>query len=128
MKRNSSIRREKIAEALGRTRSHPTAEWIYDQVKQEIPDLSLGTVYRNLKILVEEGRARVIHAEDGKDHFDAHVEAHHHLICKQCGKVVDYYTSEETGLAQRIETDTGFLIDSDGLKLSGFCKDCKPKA
>lgn len=125
MKRNSSIRRQKILEAVQSAHSHPTAEWVYDRVKQEIQDLSLGTVYRNLKILAEEGLVRVIHSSDGKDHFDGQVEPHHHLICEQCGKIMDYHSPQRFRFLEAVEKKTGFTISSSGLRLTGLCKECQ---
>jgi Fur family transcriptional regulator, peroxide stress response regulator len=124
MKRNNSIRREKILETLRTTKMHPTAEWVYEQVKMDIPDLSLGTVYRNLKILAEEDRVRVIHSDEGKDHFDGFVEPHHHLICRKCGKVLDYHADENLDLLEQIQEETGFVADSEGIKITGLCENC----
>ena len=124
MKRNVSHRREKILEALRKTKMHPTAEWVYEQVKGTIPDLSLGTVYRNLRILGEEGLLRVIHSDEGKDHFDGDINPHHHLLCEECGRVFDYFSEANVNLIEDIEKNTGFIVKRDGLKLSGVCCEC----
>ncbi|MBI2341580.1 MAG: transcriptional repressor [Deltaproteobacteria bacterium] len=81
--------RHKIFEILCSTKSHPTADWIYERVKKEFPKLSLGTVYRNLKILKEQSKIQELPFGDTYDRFDGNALPHPHFVCRKCGAVCD---------------------------------------
>src|SRR4051794_10722643 len=70
--------------------SHPSAEDIYRRIKPEMPSLSLGTVYRTLDLLVEQGLVSRVHAFSDQARFDANLAAHHHLVCERCRRVIDF--------------------------------------
>ena len=84
-----SRQRESILNALNEKLDHPTAEMVYNCVKQEQPNISLGTVYRNLNQLVEQGTLRRIATPVSGDRFDIRVDPHAHLLCTCCGRVLD---------------------------------------
>lgn len=84
-----SRQREAVKEFLSDRKDHPTADVVYLGVKQEFPNISLGTVYRNLTLLVEKGEIARIRVGDGTDHFDPNTEPHYHFICEDCGCVID---------------------------------------
>lgn len=84
-----SRQREAIHRYLLSTKTHPTAEMVYNQIQQEFPHISLGTVYRNLNLLVEQGLVLRLDCGDGLDHFDGYTEPHYHFYCKNCGSVLD---------------------------------------
>ena len=84
-----SKQRDCILSYLMSVRSHPTAHQIYQEVQKEIPNISLGTVYRNLNLLAAEGTIIRVSCGDGMDHFDADVRPHNHFICRSCGCVLD---------------------------------------
>ena len=87
--RKNSKKRQVILEALAATTAHPTAQELYQQLKPDYPDLSLGTVYRNLSLFAEEGDAMSVGVFRGQERFDARTEPHAHLHCVQCGRVID---------------------------------------
>jgi Fur family peroxide stress response transcriptional regulator len=87
--RKRSRKREAILAALRATGSHPGAQWIYEQLKPRIPDLSLGTVYRNIGLFREEGTVVSVGVVNGEERFDAVTGPHPHWVCERCGKVVD---------------------------------------
>ena len=89
-----SRQRELIREILMSTKSHPTAEWIYEKAREQDPTLSLGTVYRNLKFLCEQGEAIALETADKCIHFDGNINNHRHFICNECGRVYDLSESE----------------------------------
>lgn len=124
-KRKHSIRRERILELLSGTKQHPTAEWVYEQLKREYPGLSLGTVYRNLRILVEEGLAQSIPGGKSTDHFDADLAPHHHVVCDRCGRVSDAPVKVAEELFRKMEQVTGYRIDYPQISVSGLCPDCQ---
>lgn len=84
-----SKQRERILELLRGTESHPTANWLYGKLREEFPDLSMGTVYRNLGILLEQGLIKRIDFGSTFDRFDANIAPHYHFICEECGTIVD---------------------------------------
>ena len=86
-----SRKREALYNALRATTVHPTAEWLYAALRPEYPDLSLGTVYRNLKKFCAEGKARSVGVINGQEHFDGDTSAHSHFVCDCCGRVLDIF-------------------------------------
>ena len=84
-----SPKREAILKCLRSTTCHPSAEWVYTQLKPQIPDLSLATVYRNLARFRSESTVQVIGCVDGEDRYDGNVAPHGHFICRGCGAVID---------------------------------------
>lgn len=84
-----SRQRELIKEYLASTTSHPTADKVYDEIRKAIPNISLGTVYRNLNQLAEAGEILKISCGDSCDHFDGNPLPHYHFICRKCGSVLD---------------------------------------
>ena len=87
--RRNSRQRTLVYQAVKDSHSHPNAEEVYLLVRRQLPDISLGTVYRNLNLLVEMGLLHRIYTGMGADRFDAVVTAHPHLICSSCGGVFD---------------------------------------
>ena len=84
-----SRQRDAIRSFLMSRKDHPTAEVVYDNVSKEFPNISLGTVYRNLTFLVDNGMAMKVPCSDGSVHFDGNVNPHYHFQCVNCGKVMD---------------------------------------
>ena len=84
-----SVQRELIRNNLAHRTDHPTADMVYQSIREELPNISLGTVYRNLRFLVDQGDALSLKLGDGKEHFDGNVNPHFHFICTQCGCVDD---------------------------------------
>ena len=83
-----SYQREVIKEIICSTKSHPTADWIFSEAKKKISNISLGTVYRNLKTLEEIGSIKVIH-DSSQVRYDGNIDGHHHLKCIECGILID---------------------------------------
>ena len=84
-----SRQRESIKKYLASTTEHPTADMVYLHIKEEFPNISLGTVYRNLNLLSDIGEAIKITTPDGGDRFDGNVAPHNHFYCKGCRRVLD---------------------------------------
>ena len=122
-----SRQRDAILRVVKGVTSHPTANWIYDQVREEIPHISLGTVYRNLRLLVEEGQILEIELAGTLSRFDGNTQYHHHFICEQCGRVFDVSNHEGMGRAMMdgISRGTGFQITHHRFEFYGLCKDCQ---
>lgn len=84
-----SRQREAIKEYLLHTKEHPTADTVYMNIRESYPNISLGTVYRNLNLLVEQGEITKINCRDGCDRFDGNSKPHYHFLCNGCGQVLD---------------------------------------
>lgn len=121
-----SKKREAILEVLRSTKEHPSADWIYAQLKPQMPDLSLGTVYRNLAMFKREDQIMSVGTVNGQERFDGNTEPHAHFVCNRCGKVLDLEqipVSEELLRAAQ-ETLQADIISHE-LIFRGYCKDCK---
>ncbi len=119
-----SRQREAIASYLAGTKSHPTAEEIYRQVKEELPDISLATVYRNLKQLEELRMVRKLDTGEGEARFDADLSDHSHFLCEKCGRVYDLFdelVSPEI-IAQKL--GNGFSVGRKTVYAYGICNSC----
>ena len=124
-KRNNSKKRAAVLNALSRTTAHPTAEALYNQLKPDYPELSFGTVFRNLSVLAEEGKIITVGKTEGMEHYDARTEPHAHFFCRGCGKVYDVEFDAGT-LGSEIEAlcSPCFTVDRYELKYSGLCPAC----
>lgn len=122
--RKYSRQREAILNFLAKRKDHPTADVIYQEIRKEFPNISLGTVYRNLALFHEEGRILALHPGDGKEHFDGNTMEHYHFFCESCQKVLDLeipYQSEMDSLAQ--DSFKG-RIKFHRTNFYGLCPDC----
>ena len=122
--RKFSKKRAAILEALRATDEHPSAEMLYARLKTEFPDLSLGTVYRNLAMFVADGDAVSVGTVNGQERYDADTGPHAHFICASCGRVLDVCSPNLTGLAREVERETGGVVTSRSLSFSGTCARC----
>ena len=124
-----SKKRQAIYDCLCETNSHPTADWIYHQLHPTYPDLSLGTVYRNLSQLKDAGMIQSVGVVQGQERFDADVSPHPHLVCTDCGSVDDLHKLElPSSLTEAAEKQSGFLITGISLRLQGLCPGCRKKS
>ena len=96
-------------------------------VREVCPNISLATVYRNLNFLAEEGSIRKIPTENGPDRFDGREPEHYHLICTQCGRVIDIGAEVFREIAEEIFEENGFVMSSQRLIIYGICEDCNQK-
>lgn len=120
-----SKQREAVMDVIKQSCDHPNAEMIYERVQKVIPNISLGTVYRNLNYLVEANQIIRISIPGECDHFDKTTSTHCHLFCTKCSGVKDVMSDKVTNLEQELEMDTGNIITSHNIVFTGICKDCK---
>jgi len=120
-----SHQRERIFRAVMESCEHPTANMVYEQLKTDMPRLSLGTVYRNLNQLADAGRLKKIPLADGSCRFDKTKEAHSHIVCEQCGAVSDVHLPSFQALGEAIESETDFVLKSYDVVLRGVCLRCR---
>ena len=122
--RNFSKKREAILAKIRSTTCHPSAEWVYQELKDEHPKLSLGTVYRNIGMFKDEGTVISVGTIDGQERFDGDIAPHGHFVCKVCRAVLDFPLPPlllET--AGRLDA-TGAAVDRVELTTYGTCTTC----
>lgn len=125
-----SRQRESIKRFLATTKEHPTADTVYRHVREEFPNISLGTVYRNLKLLTELGEAHKITAPDGGDRFDGCVQPHNHFYCTKCRQILDLDLdmSKIEKINQAASENFDGIIESSNTIFFGQCSDCIKKS
>ncbi len=120
-----SKQKETIFKVLQETSCHPTAEWVYEQVKREIPNISLGTVYRNLKIMKQEGAVSKLDLIGTLSRYDGNTQNHYHFRCEQCGYISDVDEPVDKEINERLAHKTGFEVSYHRLEFRGLCKSCQ---
>ena len=120
-----SKKREAILTAIRGTSCHPSAEWIYQQLRPRHPDLSLGTVYRNLAFFLEHGLVQSVGVVRGQERFDGIVTPHSHFVCNCCGSVLDLPEIDlGAGLDQAVSGQYGLAVQRHELTFYGLCSSC----
>ncbi len=122
--RKHSRQRELIKNFLANRKDHPTADMIYTNVRRQNPNISLGTVYRNLTLLVQEGEINRLRLGDGVDHFDADTSPHYHFICSECGNVSDLDIDHPENILNAVATDFDGQITGHVAYFYGTCGNC----
>lgn len=122
-----SKQRERILQLLRSTRSHPTAEWVFENVREQIPHISLGTVYRNLNVLKQQGRIQELDFGEGLKRYDAFTDPHYHFVCDECGVVRDLDVPPQTDLNERVRAAIPGSIRTHRLDFFGICSECLAK-
>ena len=118
-------KRDAILEYLRQTDIHPSAEAVHAGLKATVPDISLGTVYRNLALFKQQGLIQSLGSVQGIERFDGNVEPHVHFICSGCGKIQDLHEMQvPQDLSDEAARLSGARIRMCQLAFSGACKDC----
>jgi len=125
MKRRKTKQRIAIMEVLKGDRTHPSADWIYDEVRKKLPQISKGTIYRNLNVLVDEGAIIELNVDGMVGRYEIKQDNHYHFICEKCGRIFDLNEPVETGLNAKFAKKTGFKITEHRLEFRGLCRDCQ---
>jgi Fur family peroxide stress response transcriptional regulator len=118
-----SKKREAILELIRSSACHPSAQWLYDELKPRIPGLSLGTVYRNIGLFLREGSVVSVGVVNGEEHFDGRVEPHPHCVCGRCGRVFDLPCPDAEALKSLARVED-FSIDYRKTVFFGVCGSC----
>ena len=119
-----SHQREMIYQYLMGSQEHPSAEMVYDALRSEIKGLSLGTVYRNLRLLEDLGKVRRVASISGTERYDAICGDHVHFICQSCGSVHDLPEAELEQVRGAIYLPEGYQLWQVNLSISGLCPEC----
>ena len=122
--RKRSKQRDSIQRFLRMRKDHPTAEVVYQNIKEEIPNISLGTVYRNLALLSEMGEIQKISAGDGPDRFDPIANPHDHFVCKACGCLIDMEGGQSPKVIREAQKGFEGKIEEHRTFFYGLCPSC----
>jgi Fur family peroxide stress response transcriptional regulator len=122
--RRRSKKRDKVLEIVKATNIHPTADWVFHEVRKEMPNVSLATVYRNLNLLVESGELNEV-IYDGQLRFDANLKEHSHFICRVCKGIYDI--GEEVVSTPRFKLPRGYDVEDIKIDFYGVCPKCQSK-
>lgn len=120
-----SKKRQSIIECVKNTKTHPTAEWVYNELKPLYKDLSLATVYRNINELVKSGKINSLGTVLDKERFDGDTTPHAHAVCARCGKIID--VTEVTipkEVTDKVQDKTEFKVTYSNVQFVGICSDC----
>jgi Fur family ferric uptake transcriptional regulator len=124
-----TAQRDLILEVFLSTEDHLSSEALYRLVEKKDPNVGQTTVYRTLKLLTEAGLAREVRLGDGRTYYEHHLdhEHHDHMICTECGKVIEFYSEEIENLQDQMAEEFGFVPTHHSLRILGICKECKKK-
>jgi Fur family peroxide stress response transcriptional regulator len=125
--RRKSRQRERIYELIKSSPEHPTAQLVYETLKKEIPSSSLGNVYRNISILVEQGQIQCRMFGDGIEHYDAITGTHYHFICEKCKTVTDFTMPVQEQITESARKISGHSITGHTIQFFGTCDKCVNK-
>ncbi|NLH48022.1 MAG: transcriptional repressor [Myxococcales bacterium] len=120
--------REIILHLLRELETHPTADELFQLVRQQLPKISLGTVYRNLDVLFEQGLVRKLENSGPQRRYDGRMHPHHHAQCRQCHRLFDVPIEAVSTPTIRLADELGFQLTEYRLELFGVCADCRRTA
>ena len=129
MEKNQRMTRQKkiILDVLRSVKTHPTADWIYKEAKKQIPGLSLGTVYRNLNLLRDNGEIMELSYGSEQSHFDGNAANHYHFRCRDCGRVYDLEVNLPKNIENKVACQSHHHVDGHRLEFYGVCQECLAK-
>jgi Fur family transcriptional regulator, peroxide stress response regulator len=125
--RRETRQRNTILYVLKNTATHPTADQIYDEARKLIPNISKGTVYRNLRVLQEEGMITPLNLDGALGRYEVKQKGHYHFRCDKCGRVFDLDEPVDAAIDERVRMRTGFRVSHHQTEFCGLCKDCLGK-
>lgn len=123
-KRRMTKQRRAILAVLRSTDCHPDAYWIYQEVRQQLPNISLGTIYRSLKVLCDLGLVRELNYGDQHSRYDGNVSPHGHVTCLRCGRISDVSIPKNGDFRRQAEQESGYRIQTLRFEFEGLCPNC----
>ena len=120
--------RHAVLEYLLQAEIHPTADDIYKALEGKFPNMSVATVYNNLRVFREIGLVRELTYGDSSSRFDYNTSEHYHIICDACGKIVDFHYPRLDEVESLAEKVTGFDVSHHRMEIYGVCSNCKKEA
>ena len=125
--RRFSRQRQMVRDVVKNRTKHPTADKVYEILKKDHPEISLGTVYRNLNLLSEMGEISRVETSSVKDHFDGNQHPHAHFVCRKCGGVFDLNLDISQLLQSAKGVEGSFQVEDCKVLVQGVCEDCLKK-
>ena len=122
-----TTQRQIILEELSKVKTHPTASELYDMVRKRLPRIGLGTVYRNLELMAENGMILKLEVGGTQKRFDATTEDHYHIRCSECGRVDDIDIPVIDSLVESAAKTTSYQILGHHVEFTGICPDCQKR-
>jgi len=122
-----TTQRQIILEELAKVKTHPTASEVYDMVRKRLPRIGLGTVYRNLELMAENGIILKLEVGGTQKRFDATTDAHYHIRCSSCGRVDDMEMEVMDSLMEAAADHSSYQILGHHVEFSGICSECQKK-
>nr|WP_093046584.1 peroxide-responsive transcriptional repressor PerR [Thalassobacillus cyri] len=119
--------RHAVLEFLLNSMTHPTADEIYKALEGKFPNMSVATVYNNLRVFKDIGLVRELTYGDASSRFDCNTTEHYHVICESCGKIVDFHYPSLDEVESLAEQVTGFDVSNHRMEVYGICSDCQTK-
>lgn len=113
-----------ILDSLKENKNHPTIKELYDDIKKDNPDIGMATVYRNINKFADSGKVIKLSTKDGNNHYDYYKD-HFHLVCLNCGKIIDIYDNELIEELSKRFKNKNELITNYSLILEGYCSSCR---
>jgi len=120
-----TTQRQIILEELSKVKTHPTASELYDMVRKRLPRIGLGTVYRNLELMAENGIILKLEVGGTQKRFDATTDTHYHIRCSSCGRVDDIDTPVLDDLAREAADSTSYQVLGHHIEFTGLCPSCQ---
>ena len=120
-----SRQREAIFNAVASSHIHPTASWVYENIKSIYPNISLGTVYRNLSAFVASGELIAVGPIHSKEYYDVRKDPHAHFVCTCCNQIQDIELDNQDAFSDYYEKTTGNLIQQRSIICYGICRKCR---
>ena len=122
-----TTQRQIILEELSKVKTHPTASEVYDMVRKRLPRIGLGTVYRNLELMAENGMIVKLEVGGTQKRFDATTDAHYHIRCSCCGRVDDIDVPVIDSLVDAAAENSSYHILGHHIEFTGICSQCSNK-
>lgn len=126
-KYRNTPQRQAILKTLRGLTTHPSAEEIYLMLKEQFPTLSFGTIYRNLRILTDQGKILELKMATRSSRFDGNVEQHYHILCEECGRIADLQAPGLKDIEERFQNYTDYSVTGYRVELMGICPQCQEK-
>jgi len=125
MTKRNTIQREIVLNTVVKLRGHVTADEVYQSIKPDYPNISRGTVYRNLKVLSEEEKIKRIEVPNGSDRFDFTTKEHYHVRCIRCSDIADVDMNVLSDLTKQIRFSNGMSVLGYDIMFKGLCRNCQ---
>lgn len=120
-----TTQRQIILEELSKVKTHPTASELYDMVRKRLPRIGLGTVYRNLELMSENGMILKLEVGGTQKRFDATTDTHYHIRCSACGRVDDIDTPVMDDLVEEAAASSSYQVLGHHIEFTGLCPSCQ---